>query len=199
MRRSPLPTENAAKIAVRTQQILAYESGVADTVDPFAGSYFVEALTDEIEQRAAELIQKVDELGGAVQAIDFIKAEIEESAFGYHERYRPGQDTVVGVNRFVEDDVQVPDIMRVDPAPTDRSSRCSSAGTSNCPARLQGRDGGARMQDMLPAASPQGPVHPRDAQPHLRPYQPTTGRVAAFGLLLSYPLITIAAEASTPS
>ena len=61
-----LPTENAAKVAVRTQQILAYESGVADTVDPFAGSYFVESLTDEIEQRAAELIAKVDELGGAV-------------------------------------------------------------------------------------------------------------------------------------
>ena len=111
-----LPTERAAKIAVRTQQILAHESGVADTVDPFAGSYFVEALTDQIEQRASELIAKVDQLGGAVQAIDFIKAEIEESAFGYHERYRTEQDVVVGVNRFVEDDVQVPEIMRVDPA-----------------------------------------------------------------------------------
>ncbi len=111
-----LPTERAAKIAVRTQQILAYESGVADTVDPFAGSYFIEALTDEIELRAGELIDQVDELGGAVSAIDFIKAEIEESAFGYHERYRTEQDVVVGVNRFVEDDVQVPDIMRVDPA-----------------------------------------------------------------------------------
>jgi methylmalonyl-CoA mutase, N-terminal domain len=111
-----LPTENAAKIAVRTQQILAYESGVADTVDPFAGSYFVEALTDEIEQAATELIARVDELGGAVAAIDFIKAQIEESAFGYHERYRSEQDIVVGVNRFVEDDVQVPEIMRVDPA-----------------------------------------------------------------------------------
>ncbi len=111
-----LPTERAAKIAVRTQQILAYESGVADTVDPFAGSYFVEALTDEIEARALELIAKVDELGGAVQAIDFIKAEIEESAFGYHERYRTEQDIVVGVNRFVEAEVEVPDIMRVDPA-----------------------------------------------------------------------------------
>jgi methylmalonyl-CoA mutase, N-terminal domain len=111
-----LPTENAAKIAVRTQQILAYESGVADTVDPFAGSYFVEALTDEIESRAGALIARVDELGGAVAAIDFIKAEIEESAFGYHERYRTGQDVVVGVNRFVQDDVQVPELMRVDPA-----------------------------------------------------------------------------------
>jgi methylmalonyl-CoA mutase N-terminal domain/subunit len=111
-----LPTEHAAKIAMRTQQILAYESGVADTVDPFAGSYYVEALTDEIETRAAELIARVDQFGGAVQAIDFIKSEIEESAFGYHERYRLEQDIVVGVNKFVEDDVQVPEIMRVDPA-----------------------------------------------------------------------------------
>jgi methylmalonyl-CoA mutase N-terminal domain/subunit len=111
-----LPTERAAKIAVRTQQVVAYESGAADTVDPFAGSYFVEALTDEVQQRASELIAKVDELGGAVAAIDFIKAEIEESAFGYHERYRIEQDIVVGVNRFVEDEVEVPDIMRVDPA-----------------------------------------------------------------------------------
>ena len=83
-----LPTERAAKIALRTQQIIGYESGAADTVDPFAGSYFVEALTDEIETRAAELIDKVDGLGGSVNAIDFIKNEIEESAFGYHERYR---------------------------------------------------------------------------------------------------------------
>jgi methylmalonyl-CoA mutase N-terminal domain/subunit len=111
-----LPTENAAKIAVRTQQILAYESGAADTVDPFAGSYFVEALTDEIEARASDLIAKVDELGGAVAAIDFVRAEIEESAYGYHERYRLEQDVVVGVNRFVEDQLEVPEIMRVDPA-----------------------------------------------------------------------------------
>src|SRR6201987_3606397 len=110
-----LPSERAAKIAVRTQQILAYESGAADTVDPFAGSYFVEALTDEIEARARELIDKVDELGGSVRAIDFIKNEIEESAFGYHERYRTGQDIVVGVNKFVEDTPEVPDILRVDP------------------------------------------------------------------------------------
>src|SRR5579862_6008518 len=110
-----LPTERAAKIALRTQQIIGHESGAADTVDPFAGSYFVEALTDEIEARAEELIAKVDELGGSVQAIDFIKSEIEESAFGYHERYRIEQDIVVGVNKFVEDDPEVPDILRVDP------------------------------------------------------------------------------------
>jgi methylmalonyl-CoA mutase, N-terminal domain len=110
-----LPTERAAKIALRTQQIIGYESGAADTVDPFAGSYFVEALTDEIELRSKELITKIDELGGSIQAIDFMKNEIEESAFGYHERYRIGQDVVVGVNKFVEDTPEVPDILRVDP------------------------------------------------------------------------------------
>src|SRR3989442_9017517 len=78
-----LPTERAAKIALRTQQIIAHEAGAADTVDPFAGSYFVEALTAEIEERANELIAKIDELGGSVNAIPFIKGEIEESAWGY--------------------------------------------------------------------------------------------------------------------
>jgi len=110
-----LPSERAAKIAVRTQQILANESGAADTVDPFAGSYFVEALTDEIEARANELIAKVDALGGSVNAIEFITGEIDESAWGYQERYRIGQDIVVGVNAYQEEEVEVPDLLRVDP------------------------------------------------------------------------------------
>jgi methylmalonyl-CoA mutase N-terminal domain/subunit len=110
-----LPSERAARIALRTQQILAHESGAAETVDPFAGSYFVESLTDEIETRAAELIAKVEELGGSANAIDFIKKEIEESAFGYHERYRTKQDIVVGVNKYVDDRPEVQDILRVDP------------------------------------------------------------------------------------
>jgi methylmalonyl-CoA mutase, N-terminal domain len=110
-----LPTERAAKIALRTQQILAAESGASDTVDPFAGSYFVESLTDEIEARANELIGKVDALGGSVHAIEFITGEIDESAWGYQERYRIGQDIVVGVNAYQEDAVEVPDLLRVDP------------------------------------------------------------------------------------
>ncbi len=110
-----LPTERAAKIALRTQQIIAHESGAADTVDPFAGSYYVESLTDEIERRAGALIDKIDALGGSVEAIAFIKNEIEESAFGYHERYRTEQDVVVGVNKYVDEDVEVEDILRVDP------------------------------------------------------------------------------------
>jgi methylmalonyl-CoA mutase N-terminal domain/subunit len=110
-----LPSERAAKIAVRTQQILASESGAADTVDPFAGSYYVEALTDEIESRANELIAKVDALGGSVNAIQFITGEIDESAWGYQERYRIGQDIVVGVNKYQEEDLEVPELLRVDP------------------------------------------------------------------------------------
>jgi methylmalonyl-CoA mutase, N-terminal domain len=110
-----LPTERAARIALRTQQIIAHESGATDTVDPFAGSYFVEALTDEIESRALELIAKVDELGGSVNAIEFITGEIDESAWGYQERYRTGQDVLVGVNRYEEDEVEVHDLLRVDP------------------------------------------------------------------------------------
>jgi len=114
-----LPTERAARLALRTQQVIAHESGAADTVDPFAGSYFVEALTGEIEERAGELIAKVDELGGSVDAIAFMKKEIEESAFGYHERYGNGQDVVVGVNRYVTEELEVPDILKVDQASED--------------------------------------------------------------------------------
>jgi methylmalonyl-CoA mutase N-terminal domain/subunit len=110
-----LPTEKAAKIAVRTQQVIAHESGATETVDPFAGSYFVESLTEEIESRAQELIAKVDELGGSVNAIEFITGEIDESAWGYQERYRLGQDIVVGVNKYEEDEIEVPDLLRVDP------------------------------------------------------------------------------------
>ena len=110
-----LPSETAARIALRTQQILAHESGAADTADPFAGSYFVEALTDEIEEAAQALIDQVDELGGSVQCIPFIRAEVEESAWGYEERYRQKQDIVVGVNQYVTEQVDEVEILRVDP------------------------------------------------------------------------------------
>jgi methylmalonyl-CoA mutase, N-terminal domain len=110
-----LPSETSARIALRTQQILAHESGAADTVDPFAGSYFVESLTDQIEEAAQALIDKVDELGGSVQCIPFIRAEVEESAWGYEERYKTKQDIVVGVNEYVTEDVDEVDILKVDP------------------------------------------------------------------------------------
>jgi methylmalonyl-CoA mutase, N-terminal domain len=110
-----LPSETAARIALRTQQILAHESGAADTADPFAGSYFVEALTDEIEEAAQALIDRVGEMGGSVNCIPFIRAEVEESAWGYEERYRQKQDIVVGVNEYVTEQVDEVEILRVDP------------------------------------------------------------------------------------
>ncbi len=110
-----LPTERAARIALRTQQIIAHESGATDSVDPFAGSYLVEALTDEIEERAQELIYRVEELGGSVEAIPFIRAEVEESAWGYDQRYKQRQDIVVGVNKYVTEEIEDVDILRVDP------------------------------------------------------------------------------------
>ena len=115
-----LPTERSARIALRTQQVLAHESGAADTVDPFAGSYFVESLTDEIELRSKELMEKVAELGGSVDALEFMQREIEESALSYHERYKSGQDIIVGVNKYVTDQVDDVDILRVDPEAEER-------------------------------------------------------------------------------
>jgi methylmalonyl-CoA mutase N-terminal domain/subunit len=110
-----LPSETAARIALRTQQILAHESGATDSVDPFAGSYFIESLTDEIEEAAQALIDKVDELGGSVQCIPFIRAEVEESAWGYEERYKQKQDIVVGVNEYVTEQIDDVEILKIDP------------------------------------------------------------------------------------
>jgi methylmalonyl-CoA mutase N-terminal domain/subunit len=97
-----LPTEEAARIALRTQQIVAYESGVTDTVDPLAGSYFVETLTDEVEQKAWELIAKIDAMGGSVSAIEegFIQNEIAKSAYEYQRKIESNQKIIVGVNKF---------------------------------------------------------------------------------------------------
>jgi methylmalonyl-CoA mutase N-terminal domain/subunit len=100
-----LPTAEAATLALRTQQIVAYESGIANTVDPLAGSYYVEALTDELERRAGALIERVDALGGAARAIDagFFQEEIARSAYEHQLRVESGETVVVGVNRFAED------------------------------------------------------------------------------------------------
>jgi len=152
-----LPSETAAKTALRTQQILAHESGAADTVDPFAGSYFVEALTDEIETRALELITKVDELGGSVHAIEFITGEIDESAWGYQERYRIGQDIVVGVNKYEEEGVEVPDLLKVDPnAERDQLERLKAFKADRDPDAIEKRlealrDAARGTDNLLPA------------------------------------------------
>ncbi len=99
-----LPTERSARIALRTQQILAAEAGGTDTADPLGGSFFIEALTRELEERARELIERVDELGGAVAAVEagFIQREIEEAAFEYQRQVEAGDRLIVGVNRFAE-------------------------------------------------------------------------------------------------
>ena len=101
-----LPTAEAATLALRTQQIVAYESGVANTVDPLAGSYYVESLTNEVERHATELIEKVDELGGAARAIaeGFFQEEIARSAYAHQLRVEAGDTVVVGVNRFANDE-----------------------------------------------------------------------------------------------
>ncbi len=113
-----LPSEDSVRIALRTQQIVAYESGVADSVDPLAGSYLVEYLTSQIEAKAREYIEKIDAMGGAVAAIErgFIQNEIQDSAYRYQKEIEDGRRTVVGVNRF-QTETQVPfDLLEVDPA-----------------------------------------------------------------------------------
>src|SRR6476661_5284666 len=112
-----LPTEHSAKLALRTQQILAAEGGATDSADPLGGSYFVEALTDELEARAAELIGRVDELGGSVEAIErgFVQAEIEQSAFEWQQQVERGERAIVGVNRFQEDDGTRVELQKIDP------------------------------------------------------------------------------------
>ncbi|MGH3104422.1 MAG: acyl-CoA mutase large subunit family protein [Gaiellaceae bacterium] len=112
-----LPSERAAKIALRTQQLLAHEAGGTDTADPLGGAFFIEALTDELEARAWELIEHIDELGGAVAAIErgFVQHEIEEAAFRYTAGVESGEQVVVGVNRFVEDEEEPIELYRLDP------------------------------------------------------------------------------------
>ena len=97
-----LPTEDAARVALRTQQIVAFESGATETVDPLAGSYFVESLTDEIENKALELIAKIDAMGGSVSAIEngFMQDEIAKSAYAYQRNIENGEKIIVGVNKF---------------------------------------------------------------------------------------------------
>jgi methylmalonyl-CoA mutase, N-terminal domain len=112
-----LPTEDSVRVALRTQQILAYETGVADVIDPLAGSYYVESLTNQIEEQAWEYIRKIDELGGSVRAIErgYIQAEIEQAAYSYQLKLEEKKAVVVGVNRFALEHEEHPTIMHLDP------------------------------------------------------------------------------------
>jgi methylmalonyl-CoA mutase, N-terminal domain len=113
-----LPTEQAVRIALRTQQIIAEETGVANTIDPLGGAYFVESLTDLMEERAYAYFRKIDELGGMVEAVKrgFPQREIADAAFDLQTEIDSGRRTVVGVNRYTEGDEQATEILRIDPA-----------------------------------------------------------------------------------
>ncbi|PKR78925.1 methylmalonyl-CoA mutase [Halalkalibacillus sediminis] len=113
-----LPTEESARIALRTQQIIAHESGVADTVDPLAGSYYVEKLTDDIEQQVMEYIEKIDEMGGAVQAVEdgYMQREIHQAAYEAQKKIESKEDIIVGMNEFQTDDEVHADLLKVDEA-----------------------------------------------------------------------------------
>jgi methylmalonyl-CoA mutase N-terminal domain/subunit len=120
-----LPTEDSATLALRTQQILALEMGLTDTVDPLAGSYFVESLTDALEAKAAALIAEVDRIGGAVAAVEagFPQRHIEESAYATARRQEAGEELVVGVNAFADDEESDIPIMEIDPRIAEEQAR----------------------------------------------------------------------------
>jgi methylmalonyl-CoA mutase, N-terminal domain len=113
-----LPSEHAAHIALRTQQIIAAEAGTTETADPLGGSYYIESLTDELEARAWELIERVDDAGGAVPAVEsgFVQEEIERAAFEFQQQVESGDRVIVGVNRFHEDEAERIELLRIDPA-----------------------------------------------------------------------------------
>jgi len=111
-----LPTEEAVRIALRTQQVIACESGVADTIDPLAGSYFVESLTDQLEAKAIEYIERIDQMGGAVKAIEagYPQREIHEAAFRYQQAIESKEQIIVGVNEFTAEEDHHGEILKID-------------------------------------------------------------------------------------
>src|SRR5581483_11652037 len=113
-----LPTEDAARLALRTQQVIAHETGVVNTADPVGGSYYVEALTNELERQAYDYFERIDSLGGVVGAIEqnFFQREIAEAAFRYQSEVERDERIVVGVKRYVNDDETPPPLLRIDAA-----------------------------------------------------------------------------------
>jgi len=142
-----LPTEEAVRIALRTQQIIADETGVANTIDPLGGAYFVEALTDRLEEQAYEYFRKIDALGGMVEAVKrgFPQREIADAAFDLQQEIDSGRRTVVGVNRYTEGDEQATELLRIDPALEGKQVRRLQAARAD-------RDG-PRVQAALAAIS----------------------------------------------
>jgi methylmalonyl-CoA mutase N-terminal domain/subunit len=119
-----LPTEDSVRIALRTQQIIAFESGVAETIDPLGGSYFVESLTDEIEVKVREYLKEIDERGGAVRAIEqqYYQTEIAKSAYAYQKAIERKEKVIVGVNEFRSDETVKPELLHIDESIRERQS-----------------------------------------------------------------------------
>jgi methylmalonyl-CoA mutase N-terminal domain/subunit len=113
-----LPTEEAVRLALRTQQVIAHETGVVNTADPLGGSYFLEALTNELERQAYDYFERIEELGGVVGAIEqnFFQREIAEASFRFQQEVERGDRVIVGVNRFVAEDEAQPPLLKIDPA-----------------------------------------------------------------------------------
>src|SRR5207253_3226690 len=158
-----LPSQRAARIALRTQQILAAEAGATDTADPLGGSYFIEALTDELEARAWELIERVDELGGAVAAVEsgFVQREIEDAAFEYQREVESGERTIVGVNRYAEPEAEPIELHRLDP----EAERRQLERTARVRAERNAKDAAAALAEVRRVAAGEANLlHPmRDA------------------------------------
>jgi methylmalonyl-CoA mutase, N-terminal domain len=149
-----LPTERAVRIALRTQQILAFESGVADTVDPLGGSFAVERLTREIEEQAEVYITRIDERGGSVEAIAYMQREIQDAAFQWQRDVEDKRRIVVGVNDFVTDDGPPANLFQLDPgvgeALAERLARLRRTRDAGRAARaLDALEAGARGRDNL--------------------------------------------------
>ena len=158
-----LPTERSATLALRTQQVLMHEAGTTDTADPLGGSWFVEALTEELEGSARELIGRIDELGGAVSAIEqgWMQGQIEESAFRWQSDVEAGERVIVGVNRFVEPEREHVELQRVDPA----AERAQRERTARVRAERDAAEAGAALAEVRRVAETEANLLPalRDA------------------------------------
>ncbi|NUR77113.1 MAG: methylmalonyl-CoA mutase [Thermoleophilia bacterium] len=145
-----LPTERAATIALRTQQILQHEAATTETADPLGGSYYIEALTDELEARAWELIEHIDELGGAVAAVEqgFVQAEIENAAFAWQQQVEQGERVIVGVNRYAAEAEQPIELQSIDPA----AERRQLERTAKVRAERNAEDASAALERVRTAA-----------------------------------------------
>src|SRR5436305_8141664 len=159
-----LPTEHAVRLALRTQQVIAHETGVVNTIDPLGGSYYLEQLTGELERQAYEYFERIEKLGGVVAAIkeNFFQREIAEASFRYQSEVEANQRVIVGVNRYQLEDEQPLEILRIDPALEQKQiesvravrARRDSAAVESALAELKrAADGDANLMEPIMAAS----------------------------------------------